>query len=134
MLFALDLDSSTPLYQQIRDQVVDGLATGQLWEGEPLPTIRQFASDFGINLHTVRKAYEILEREGFVRVQRQRGVVVSRTGRRDAGAPGWEARLRTLLAEEYAHGQTRDEILERCRRVLSAFNGTGTERERTTEV
>jgi len=128
MLFALDLDSPTPLYQQIRDQVVDGLATGQLREGEPLPTIRQFASDFGINLHTVRKAYEILEREGFVRVQRQRGVMVSRTGRRDAGAPEWEARLRTLLAEEYAHGKTRDELLDRCRRVLSAFNGGGTER------
>jgi GntR family transcriptional regulator len=128
MLFTLDLDSTVPLYQQIRDQVVDGLATGVLRSGDSLPTVRQFAADFGVNLHTVRKAYELLEQEGFVRVRRQRGVTISPQPLRSVEPPvRWDARLRTLLAEEYAHGWTRDEILDQCRQVLSAFSEPSTE-------
>src|SRR5437764_13690330 len=76
LLILIEPDSEKPIYQQIRDQIVEGIAKGELQEGSSLPSIRQLASDFGINLHTVNKAYELLEREGFLQLKRKTGAVI----------------------------------------------------------
>ena len=49
MILKLDMAGATPIYQQIRNQIVFGVATGQLRVGEPLPTVRQLAADIGVN-------------------------------------------------------------------------------------
>lgn len=58
-------------------QIIEGIATGKLKPGESLPSVRQFAADLGINLHTVNKAYNFLKQDGFIVVHRQKGVVVN---------------------------------------------------------
>nr|BBH94966.1 GntR family transcriptional regulator [Thermogemmatispora argillosa] len=122
MLIFIEPESEKPIYQQLRDQIVEGIARGELPPGTGLPSIRQLAADFGINLHTVNKAYELLEREGFLQVRRKTGAVVQPTGRL---AEDWEARLRTLLAEALAQGVPAEEILTRCQRVLTALADHG---------
>ena len=67
MLIAVDAAAAEPLYLQIRNQIVAGIATGQLEPGQSLPSVRSLASDLGINLHTVNKAYAVLRDEGYVR-------------------------------------------------------------------
>ncbi|NGY66490.1 GntR family transcriptional regulator [Lentzea sp. NEAU-D13] len=125
MLLTIDLDSETPIYQQIRDRVVEAIATGELRAGDPLPSTRQLGVDLGINFHTVSKAYDLLRREGVIRINRKSGAVVRRdhgSGPPDAGfADAWQARLRTLLAEATTQGITPDEVLGRSRDVLSGF-------------
>ena len=64
MLIAVDAAAAEPLYLQIRNQIVAGIATGQLEPGQSLPSVRSLASDLGINLHTVNKAYAVLRDEG----------------------------------------------------------------------
>lgn len=125
MLLTLDLDSEVPIYQQIRDQVVLAIATGELTADTPLPSSRQLGADLAVNFHTVAKAYDLLRREGFVRINRKSGPVVRRD--RAGGPPedvvvaDWEQRLRVLLGEAVAHGMTRRRILDRSASHLDSF-------------
>ena len=73
MQLTIDFDSKIPLYTQIRDAIVSGIATGDLTNGTILPSIRALGNELGVNLHTVNKAYKELQREGFVEIQRGRG-------------------------------------------------------------
>ena len=65
-MIALNQTSRTPIYQQIREQVLVQIACGALKPHEQLPGIRSMAIDLGINPNTVMKAYVELEREGFI--------------------------------------------------------------------
>jgi GntR family transcriptional regulator len=129
VIIIVDMDSEIPLYQQIRDRVVEGVAQGQLHAGDPLPSTRQLASDLGINFHTVNKGYDALRAEGMLRLNRKSGAVVQRDAM--SGPPSadfvasWEARARTLLAEAVAHGIPPTEAVERCRGIVGAFRPDG---------
>ncbi|TQL76303.1 DNA-binding transcriptional regulator YhcF (GntR family) [Stackebrandtia endophytica] len=110
----LDLDGDLPIYQQIRDQVVAAIATGELAAGDALPSTRQLGADLAINFHTVSKAYDLLRSEGLIRINRKSGAVVRRdpnSGPVEAGiVDGWRIRLRALLAEAVAHGMSEADI------------------------
>ena len=124
MILTVDLDSEAPIYQQLRDQIVEAIADGVLTEGSSLPSTRALAADFGINFHTVNKAYDLLRQQGLIRLNRKTGAVVALT---DAGPPfraEWAARARTLLAEAVARGVPPEEVLEACRAVLESFGST----------
>jgi GntR family transcriptional regulator len=125
VILSVDLTSDIPIYQQIRDEIVEAIATGRLSAGNPLPSTRQLAIDLGINFHTVNKAYDLLRQEGLLRVNRKSGAVVERDPRSAAPESGfisdWESRLRTLLAEAVAHGVEDSAVLDTCRTVLANF-------------
>lgn len=80
MLLRVNSSSSKPLYQQLRDQVVEGIAVGELEPGERLPAVRSLAADLGINLHTVNKAYALLRDEGYITMRGRAGAVVAAPG------------------------------------------------------
>jgi len=122
VLISLDLSGDVPIYQQLRDRIVEGIAAGTLADGESLPSTRQLAADFGINFHTVNKAYDLLRQQGFVRVNRKTGAVVGPTASDESFAADWSARARTLLAEAVAKGVPADEVLATCRDLLAAFD------------
>ena len=61
MILTFDFSSDVPLYMQLRNQIVIGIAEGKLVPGEKLPTIRALADESGINMMTVSKAYQILQ-------------------------------------------------------------------------
>jgi GntR family transcriptional regulator len=125
MLLTVDLASDVPIYQQIRDRIVEAIAAGRIAAGSPLPTTRQLAVDLGVNFHTVNKAYDLLRQEGLLRLNRKTGAVIhrdARSGPPDTGYPGdWQARLHTLLAEAVAHGLSDTEVLDACGRVFATF-------------
>lgn len=126
MLLTLDLDSEVPIYVQIRDQVVEAIADGELAEGSPLPSTRQLAADLAINFHTVNKAYDLLRQQAVIRINRKSGAVVRRDPRSGPPEPGfsddWELRLRTLLAEAVVHGMGPASVVARCEGVLGSFS------------
>ena len=66
MLLRLDFSSQVPIYRQIRDQIVVGIASGELRPGEKLPAIRALAEQSGVNMMTVSKAYSLLKQEGLI--------------------------------------------------------------------
>lgn len=69
--------SDKPLYQQIKEQIIDTILKGELAEGDPLPSIRSFANDIKVSVLTIRRVYDELEQEGFTTSQVGIGTFVS---------------------------------------------------------
>lgn len=77
MLIEIDFNSDEAIYVQLQHQIIMGIATETLKEGESLPSVRQLADTIGINMHTVNKAYSLLRQQGFIQLDRRKGAVVS---------------------------------------------------------
>ena len=66
MVLKIDFNSDEAIYIQLRNQIIMGIATEMIHEGDTLPSVRQMADHIGINMHTVNKAYSVLRQEGYV--------------------------------------------------------------------
>ena len=77
MLVNLDPRDARPLYLQIMDEVRRALVVGTLRPEDPLPSVRELASELVVNPRTVSQAYRELERDGVVYVRRGQGTFVS---------------------------------------------------------
>ncbi|EXJ23859.1 Transcriptional regulator, GntR family [Alkalibacterium sp. AK22] len=66
MNILLSHKSNKPIYEQIKSQIKNSILSGQLIEGEPLPSIRKLAKDLEVSVITTKRAYEDLEAEGYV--------------------------------------------------------------------
>jgi GntR family transcriptional regulator len=125
MILNVDLASEVPIYQQLRDQIVEAIADGVLTEGSALPATRALGADFGINFHTVNKAYDLLRRQGLIRLNRKTGAVVTQAVADPSFLQAqWTPRARILLAEAIAKGLSAEEVLATCRSVLDSFGTT----------
>lgn len=77
MVIKIDFQSEEALYIQLRNQIIIGIATATIQEGDVLPSVRQLADDIGINMHTVNKAYAVLRQEGFLTIDRRKGAIIA---------------------------------------------------------
>jgi len=77
--FLLDYSSGVPVYRQIIDQIIFGIASGQLKLGEQLPTVRALAVELKVNLNTVSKAYKELEIRNILETQQGTGTFINKT-------------------------------------------------------
>ena len=75
MILEIDFNSDEAIYVQLMNQIILGIATSRLQEGDPLPSVRQLADTIGINMHTVNKAYALLRQVGYIRLDRRTGAV-----------------------------------------------------------
>jgi GntR family transcriptional regulator len=76
MEITIDIDNSTPQFEQLIEQIKAAVTAGVLKPGEALPSIRQLANDLGLNSKTVAKAYKLLERDSIIEVKGYRGSYV----------------------------------------------------------
>lgn len=84
--FNLDIRSGVPVYRQIIDQVLGGIAAGTLKPGDQLPTVRQLAVDLAINPNTVVRAYRELEIREILSTQQGTGTFITETQPKPDGA------------------------------------------------
>jgi DNA-binding transcriptional regulator YhcF (GntR family) len=117
MFVRIDLESDVPIYTQLTNQIMEGIATGELKPGEALPSVRSLAADLGINLHTVNKAYTLLKESGFVQIHRQKGAVVQ-SGVMPPADGAYKERLaeqlRPMAAESLGRGMSLEDWLAIC--------------------
>ena len=110
MILTFDFSSDTPIYMQIRNQIVIGISSGQLKSGEKLPTVRALAEESGINVMTVSKAYNLLKQEGYIITDRRKGAVIAP----QAGSPTVKDetihKLRLCLTELRLAGMTKNDL------------------------
>ncbi len=116
MILTFDFSSPIPIYMQIRNQIVIGIAEEKLKPGEKLPTIRALAEESGINMMTVSKAYQLLKQEGYIITDRRSGAVVAASGKTSVRPESLEA-LRLYISELRLSGMNREEILTLCARL-----------------
>jgi len=113
--FRLDLQSGVPVYRQIIDQVLGGIAAGVLKPGDQLPTVRQLAVDLAINPNTVVRAYRELEIREVLATQQGTGTFITdkKPEKSDIERQRRIAQLAgDLLARAGAEGITLPELLE----------------------
>ena len=123
MIIKLDTTSSTPIYVQLRNQIVTGIGCGELQPGEGLPTVRQMAEDIGVNTMTVNKTYTILKQEGYIEIDRRHGAKVN--PKVDLSAQfieKVESELTLLIAESSLKGLSRDEFMKLCEGAYAKMN------------
>ena len=110
MIIELDFNSDEALYIQLRNQIILGIATTRLKEGDALPSVRQLAESVGINMHTVNKAYTVLKQEGYVKVDRRKGAVIALDMDRMGAIRDMKKELRVLLARGSCKNISREEV------------------------
>lgn len=77
MIIEVDFNSDEAIYIQLCNQIIMGIATSVIHEGDSLPSVRRLADAIGVNMHTVNKAYSVLKREGYISLDKRRGAVIS---------------------------------------------------------
>ncbi|MGM0385068.1 MAG: GntR family transcriptional regulator [Actinomycetota bacterium] len=112
----VDITSGVPPYEQIRAQVASLIATGALPAGTHLPTVRDLASDLGVAVGTVGRAYRELETSGLVTSRRRSGTVVAPG--RTLGNASVHASVAALVAVARRSGVPDDDVLALVRGAL----------------
>jgi len=110
MILNFDFHSDVPIFMQIRNQIVIGIAEGKLKPGEQLPTIRALADESGINMMTVSKAYQILKQEGYITTDRRSGARVALKDDKAINEKTMQ-QLRLAISELRLSGMKEEEIL-----------------------
>jgi DNA-binding transcriptional regulator YhcF (GntR family) len=117
MILKIDMNSTIPIYQQIRNQIVFGVAKGKMKAGDSLPTVRQLASDLDVNPMTVNKAYALLKDEEIIVIDRRHGAKINKLVMKgNAFDTHFNHRIQLLISEARMRGaskqDTKTHILE----------------------
>ena len=110
MLIEVDFNSDEAIYVQLCNQIIIGIATDQLKDGETLPSVRQLADTIGINMHTVNKAYSVLKQEGFLTIDRRKGAVISIDADKMRALEEMKQELLVVLARGCCRNVSREEV------------------------
>lgn len=123
MIIEIDFNSDEALYLQLRNQIILGIATDRIREGDELPSVRQLAGDIGINMHTVNKAYAVLKQEGFVKVDRRRGAVIAIDTDRAETIRELRRELKVILAKVSCKNISREEVHALIDEIYEDYGG-----------
>ena len=123
MLIEIDFNSDEALYVQLQNQIIMGIATATIQEGESLPSVRQLADTVGINMHTVNKAYSILKQEGFIQLDRRRGAVIAIDADKAKAYAEVKRALRIALAKGSLKNVSREEVHEMVDELFDEYGG-----------
>ena len=121
MIIEIDFNSEEALYVQLRNQIIIGIATSRIHEGDVLPSVRQLAEDVGINMHTVNKAYTVLKQEGYVKVDRRRGAVIAIDADHVATLETLKKELQVILAKGSCKNISKEEIHELIEEIYEDY-------------
>jgi GntR family transcriptional regulator len=120
MWLPIDPRSSKPVYQQVVEGVKEAVAKGLLAPGDRMPSVRELAAQLTLNHNTVAKAYQELERERVIEVERGRGTFIAASSPR----PDREERVRAL-AEKVREMLVEAHHLQMCEEeLLELFHAT----------
>lgn len=110
MFVSIDFNSDEAIYLQLCNQIILGIAMEEFHEGDALPSVRQLADHIGINMHTVNKAYTVLKQEGFVKLDRRKGAVISLDVDKIQAVEELRRSMRILIARAICKNISREEM------------------------
>ena len=123
MLITVDFNSEEAIYMQLRNQIIMGIATSVIREGDSLPSVRQLADTVGVNMHTVNKAYTVLKQEGFIQLDRRRGAVIAIDADKAKAYAEVKRALRIALAKGSLKNVSREEVHEMVDELFDEYGG-----------
>mgnify|MGYP002076400003 FL=1 len=121
MILSIDFNSDEAFYIQLRNQIIIGIATGRIREGDSLPSVRQLADNISINMHTVNKAYSVLKQEGFVKLDRRKGAIVSLDVDKQRVLEEMKEEIAVAMAKGIWKGIRREEVHQLVDEIYELF-------------
>ena len=125
MIIKIDFESEEAIYIQLRNQIIMGIATHRIHEGDSLPSVRQLAENIGINMHTVNKAYTVLKQEGYIKLDRRRGAVIALDIDKIRSIERLREELSVLLARSVCKNISREEVHDLVDEIYDFYTGGG---------
>ena len=122
VLIKIDFNSDEAIYIQLINQIIWGIATEQIREGDSLPSVRQLADTIGINMHTVNKAYSVLKQEGLLTLHSRRGAVIVIDCNKARALAEMKEELRIVLARGCCKNISRQEVHELIDELIDEIN------------
>ena len=126
MFIEIEADSSVPIYLQLAQQIIEGVAKGELKPGDSLPSVRAFAADLGMNMHTVNKAYHFLEEKEFIQIVPKKGVFIHEKSIRPANGTDLDRlkkELRPFIGEALCLNLSTEELNELLTEIVRDIKG-----------
>ena len=123
MVIEIDFNRDESIYVQLMNQIIFGIATSRLQEGDQLPSVRQMADTIGINMHTVNKAYSVLREEGFIKLDRRRGAVIAVDVDKIRAMQELSDDMRVIVAKALCKNLTPEEIHALVDEIISEYIG-----------
>ena len=121
VILRVDFNSDEAIYIQLRNQIILGIASDQICEGDSLPSVRQMADDIGINMHTVNKAYAVLRQEGFLKLDRRYGAVIALDIDKIRALGEIKFEMKIILAKAICKGISEEEAHEVVKEIYNEF-------------
>ncbi len=115
MKIMISTTMNMPIYEQIVNQIRDAVVSGEVRQGEAMPSIRVLAKDLAVSVITTKRAYEELEKEGVIESVPGRGFYVCEQKNdhlREKQMMNIEGRFSDLLIECKSAGMTLDDVIE----------------------
>lgn len=120
MLIQIEPDTDIPIYTQLTNQIIEGIARGEIKPGDSLPSVRSFASDLGVNMHTVNKSYHELEKKGIIQIIPKSGaVIIKQEGYNDSIYQHLSDNMKPLIAEAIVFGMTEKDIQQLVKSIIA---------------
>jgi len=125
MQIKIDFRSSAPIYVQIMEQIRQLVASGELKQGDQLPTVRQLATELRVNFNTVARAYRMLDEAGLISTQHGRGTYIweqpSEETLQKLRQQGLEGLTQRYLAEAARRGFSPEEVSTSLHQYLQTW-------------
>ena len=121
MVIEIDFNSDEAIYIQLCNQIIMGIATSVIHEGDSLPSVRQLADTVGVNMHTVNKAYNVLKREGYISLDKRRGAVIALDVDKLEQLEEMRRQLRIVLARGCCKNISRSEVHELVDEIFDEY-------------
>ena len=122
----IDLESKTPVYKQIIEQICHALLTDEIKEGDSLPSIRQLAADLEINHNTIAKSYRALEQDEIIQTARSKGTFIAKNAKEKLAQNNqnhFQKKLSSLFEEMQNAKLSQSEIKDLIKSELKKIEG-----------
>lgn len=125
-MITVEFRRKEPIYTQIVNQIREQVISGELAQGEQLPTVRRLAADLGVNFNTVARAYRMLDEAGVISTQHGRGTYVLGAAARSRPSRSRLERLaRDFALEAHRQGFRAEQVAEALGYVLEEWDQRG---------
>lgn len=122
MIFEIDETANEPIYKQIQQQIILGVAQNKLTPGDNLPSIRQLSDELSINPMTISKAYALLKEQGYLMTDRRNGTIITLPERFTTDErEQYRKELSLIIAQACLHKENHSDILADVTDLLSQY-------------
>ncbi|MBS4192085.1 GntR family transcriptional regulator [Bacillus sp. FJAT-49705] len=123
MIIQIEPQSDVPIYTQLTNQIIEGIARGYMHPGDSLPSVRAFAADLGVNMHTVNKSYHELEKKGIIRIIPKSGAVINSPVEISNNSERLLEEFKPMIAEALVLGLDKEQIQELVTSLIQDIKG-----------